>query len=127
MMSGLPTAPLASRLINQRPAAPWITLRRKAKLIQLEILSKEPGPALLKVDTGAVVQGLGAALRAVTCIAFGRKAPPCSDYRQAECGVPVSYTHLDVYKRQARALRRRREAGTVEACAFRILVTPHHG
>ena len=23
---GLPTAPLASRLINQRPAAPWITL-----------------------------------------------------------------------------------------------------
>ena len=23
---GLPTAPLAFRLINQRPAAPWITL-----------------------------------------------------------------------------------------------------
>ena len=26
---GLPTAPLASRLINQRAAAPWITLPRR--------------------------------------------------------------------------------------------------
>ena len=26
---GLPTAPLAPRLINQRTAAPWITLRRR--------------------------------------------------------------------------------------------------
>lgn len=26
---GLPTAPLASRLINQRAAAPWITLLRR--------------------------------------------------------------------------------------------------
>ena len=26
---GLPTAPLASRLMNQRAAAPWITLPRR--------------------------------------------------------------------------------------------------
>ena len=39
MMSGLPTAPLASRLINQRAAAPWITLYRKATLITVDSLS----------------------------------------------------------------------------------------
>jgi hypothetical protein len=40
MMSGLPASPFASRLISQRAAAPWITLRRKAPLIAVEILSK---------------------------------------------------------------------------------------
>ena len=45
MMSGLPTGPLASRLtawpraINQRAAAPWITLHRKAPLITVDSLS----------------------------------------------------------------------------------------
>ena len=46
MITGLPTAPLASRLINQRAAAPWITLPRKAPLIDNKILSKQTGPAL---------------------------------------------------------------------------------
>jgi hypothetical protein len=39
MMSGLPTGPLASRLIDQRAAAPWITLLRKATLIAANPLS----------------------------------------------------------------------------------------
>ena len=30
---GLPTAPLASRLIHQRAAAPWITLPRRFRAI----------------------------------------------------------------------------------------------
>ena len=34
MITGLPTAPLASRLIEQRAAAPWITLSRKASTYQ---------------------------------------------------------------------------------------------
>lgn len=45
-MSGLPTGPLASRLINQRTAAPWITLRRGAPLIVIYFLSNSTGPAL---------------------------------------------------------------------------------
>ena len=48
MITGLPTAPLASRLINQRAAAPWITLPRRASLIDSKILSKQTEPALLK-------------------------------------------------------------------------------
>ena len=47
MITGLPTAPLASRLIYQRAAAPWITLPRKAPLIDHKILSKQTGPALI--------------------------------------------------------------------------------
>ena len=47
MITGLPTAPLASRLINQRAAAPWITLPRRASLIDSKILSKQTEPALL--------------------------------------------------------------------------------
>lgn len=39
MMSGLPAGPLASRLINQRAAAPRITLHRKAPLITVNSLS----------------------------------------------------------------------------------------
>jgi len=46
MMSGLPGGPLAARLINQRAAAPWITLRRKATLITEDILSNQTGQAL---------------------------------------------------------------------------------
>ena len=46
MMSGSPTGPLASRLINQRAAAPWITLHRRAPLISMEILYKQAGPPL---------------------------------------------------------------------------------
>ena len=46
MITGLPTAPLASRLINQRAAAPWITLPRRASLIDSKILSKQTEPAL---------------------------------------------------------------------------------
>ena len=44
MMSGLPTGPLASRLtawpraIDQRAAAPWITLRRSVTLIAVNPL-----------------------------------------------------------------------------------------
>jgi hypothetical protein len=47
VITGLPTAPLASRLTNQRAAAPRITLPRKAPLIDNKILSKHMGPALL--------------------------------------------------------------------------------
>ena len=50
MMSGLPTGPLASRLIYQRAAAPWIPLHRSAPLIAVEILSKRMGPALKILD-----------------------------------------------------------------------------
>ena len=46
MITGLPTAPLASRLIYQRAAAPWITLPRRASLIDSKILSKQTEPAL---------------------------------------------------------------------------------
>jgi len=46
VITGLPTAPLASRLINQRAAAPWITLPRRASLIDSKILSKQTEPAL---------------------------------------------------------------------------------
>ena len=46
MITGLPTAPLASCLINQRAAAPWITLPRRASLIDSKILSKQTEPAL---------------------------------------------------------------------------------
>ena len=40
MTTGLPTGPLAFSFINQLAAAPWITLRRRAPLITVEILSK---------------------------------------------------------------------------------------
>ena len=50
MTTGLPTGPLASRLINQRAAAPWITLHRRTPLIIVEILSKLMGPALRGED-----------------------------------------------------------------------------
>ena len=49
MITGLPTAPLASRLINQRAAAPWITLPRRASLIDSKILSKQTEPALTMI------------------------------------------------------------------------------
>ena len=53
MITGLPTAPLASRLIYQRAAAPWITLPRRASLIDSKILSKQTEPA---VTVAAIVE-----------------------------------------------------------------------
>ena len=50
MITGLPTAPLASRSIDQRAAAPWITRPRRASLIDSKILSKQTEPALRKTN-----------------------------------------------------------------------------
>ena len=58
MMSGLP-----SRLINQRAAAPWITLYRKATLITVDSLSNrlEPAQQAFAWYEKAAAQGLAEA------------------------------------------------------------------
>ena len=54
-----------------------------------------------RVSTGDPTIGASFGLDTITAIALG--------------GVPVSYTHLDVYKRQSVDLARRRAAETVQA------------
>lgn len=46
LTTGLPTVPLASRIISQQAAVPWIALPRKTSPIDSRILSKQTGPTL---------------------------------------------------------------------------------
>ena len=78
---GLPTAPLASRLINQRAAAPWITLPRKAPLIDNKILSKQTGPALFVLGADFLDGNYGA-------------SQVCRTARETLIYSPAAYMHM---------------------------------